>query len=122
MFSPPVDVLERMFAVRIHLDECDMSNGPLRVIPGSHQFGRIPEKQIEEYVQQPSTTCVLPAGGVLLMRPLLLHASSPSQSPRHRRVIHIEYAAVELPAGLRWHSESKFESVPPLTRLPQPAS
>jgi hypothetical protein len=46
--------------------------------------------------------CTLPRGGVLLMRPLLLHASSPSAMPAHRRVIHIEYATGELPAGLTW--------------------
>jgi hypothetical protein len=44
----------------------------------------------------------LPRGGVLLMRPLLLHASSASQVPRHRRVLHIEWAAQELPGGLQW--------------------
>ena len=39
------------------------------------------------------------------MRPLLLHASSPSQLPNHRRVIHIDFAAITLPNGLRWFSE-----------------
>jgi hypothetical protein len=37
------------------------------------------------------------------MRPLLLHASSRSKTTRHRRILHLEYAAFTLPAGLAWH-------------------
>jgi hypothetical protein len=37
--------------------------------------------------------CLSPAGGVLAMRPLLVHASSKSRDARPRRVLHIEYAA-----------------------------
>jgi len=40
--------------------------------------------------------------GIMLMRPLLLHASSKSRMGEHRRVIHIEYVACDLPAGLSW--------------------
>ena len=40
------------------------------------------------------------------MRPLLLHASSPSRVPGHRRVVHLDFAAVQLPNGMRWFSES----------------
>jgi hypothetical protein len=45
----------------------------------------------------------VPAGGVVVMRPLILHASSPAVSPSHRRVVHLEYAAEDLPGGLAWH-------------------
>jgi ectoine hydroxylase-related dioxygenase (phytanoyl-CoA dioxygenase family) len=101
--QPPAEILEKMLAVRIHLDECDHTNGPVRVIPGSHRYGRIPETNVAEHSSGVYVNCLVPAGGVLLMKPLLLHASSPSQSPKHRRVIHIEYAAAALPDGLRWH-------------------
>ena len=37
--------------------------------------------------------CLVPQGGVLAMRPLIVHASSKSQSEAPRRVLHIEYAA-----------------------------
>jgi hypothetical protein len=37
--------------------------------------------------------CLFAAGGVLAMRPLLVHASSKSQCDLPRRVLHIEYAA-----------------------------
>ena len=107
--QPPASVLERMISIRIHLDPCGESNGALRVIPGSHRHGRIPETEIEEVrYGTPEKICAVRAGGVLLMRPLLLHASSPSVVPDHRRVIHIDYAAVGLPNGMQWYSEAPF--------------
>lgn len=36
---PPRAVLESLLAVRLHLDDCDGSNGPLRVSPGTHRDG-----------------------------------------------------------------------------------
>lgn len=106
--QPPAAILERMLAVRIHLDECTAGNGALRVIPTSHLLGRLGPEQIQDIAQtSPAVLCEVPAGGVLLMRPLLLHASSPAVAPRHRRIIHIEFAAAELPAPLRWHSTAQ---------------
>ena len=103
--QPPTEILEQMLAVRIHLDDCGETNGPLRVIPGTHRRGRMTSSQIQELQKsQVSISCLLPRQGVILMRPLLLHASSAATSPAHRRVIHIEYAATELPGNLCWHS------------------
>jgi ectoine hydroxylase-related dioxygenase (phytanoyl-CoA dioxygenase family) len=51
----------------------------------------------------PEVICCLNAGDALVMRPLLLHASSPARKPDHRRVIHLEFAPANLlPAGLSW--------------------
>lgn len=101
--QPPVAVLERMLAVRLHLDENGIGNGPLRVLPGSHRAGVLRDADIPRWrsrvVEQ---VCLVPRGGVLLMRPLLLHASSPAVEPQHRRVIHLEYASCELASGLEW--------------------
>ena len=36
------------------------------------------------------------------MRPLLVHASSPATVPSRRRVVHLEFAAAELPSPLEW--------------------
>lgn len=100
----PVDLLERMLAVRIHLDDCDESNGALRVLPGTHRLGRLSNERIQQLRSEKSeVVCRARAGDVMLMRPLLLHASSRSQGNGHRRVLHIEYTGVELPARLRWH-------------------
>jgi hypothetical protein len=102
--QPPVALLEQMLTVRLHLDDADESNGALRVIPGSHRHGRLSAAQIQELRdQQGEHLCAVCAGDALLMRPLLLHASSRSTSDRHRRVLHIEYAAFPLPVGLEWH-------------------
>lgn len=102
--QPPVHCLERMLAVRLHLDPTDAANGALRVLPGTHRAGRLAAGSIQEMrARQVEHLCVAGAGDALLMRPLLLHASSRSDSPRHRRVLHLEYAAFDLPENLRWH-------------------
>ena len=102
--QPPVTLLEQMLTVRLHLDDADESNGALRVVPGSHRTGRLSAELIAEMRnRQPEHLCAVSAGDALLMRPLLLHASGRSSSAHHRRVLHIEYAAFALPAGLTWH-------------------
>ena len=99
----PVEVLEKMLAVRIHLDDCDERNGALRVLPGTHRLGRLSSEQIQQLrVEKQEAVCCARAGDIMLMRPLLLHASGKSDGNGHRRVLHIEYAGMELPCGLRW--------------------
>lgn len=107
--QPPAWVLESMISVRLHLDVCGEENGALRVIPGSHLRGRIPEEEIASIrLKSLEQVCPVGIGGALIMRPLLLHSSSPSHTPTHRRVIHLDFAAVRLPAGIDWFSE-KFQ-------------
>ena len=109
--QPPIEVLESMLAVRIHLDDSNEQNGALKVIPGSHRMGRLNAEQIHSVPHTTcSTLCPVSRGGVLLMRPLLLHASSAAQSPEHRRVIHVEFASTPLPFGLRWFSEKSCQT------------
>ena len=102
--QPPASVLERMLTVRVHLDRCGPNNGPVNVIPGSHRGGRLMPVQVQAWraTKAPVATCTN-AGGILLMRPLLLHASSAATEPAHRRVIHLEFAADPLPGGLEWN-------------------
>jgi ectoine hydroxylase-related dioxygenase (phytanoyl-CoA dioxygenase family) len=98
------EVLEHMLAIRLHLDPCTDDNGPLRCVPGSHRLGRLdPDASLPTKQQLGEQTCTVGRGGALLMRPLCLHASSPANTPRHRRVIHIEFANCELPEPLAWH-------------------
>ncbi|MFC5865177.1 phytanoyl-CoA dioxygenase family protein [Acidicapsa dinghuensis] len=106
--QPPACILEKILTVRIHLDKCHADNGALRVIAGSHNKGRIAENEIAAVRELGrEAVCEVDRGGVLLMRPLLLHASSPSSSPSHRRVIHIDYASIPLPNGLKWLSNNE---------------
>lgn len=91
--EPPVNVLEEMVAVRVHLDPCGPENGPLRVIPGSHRRGILSADEIAKLAHAgPIAELTLPQGAVLFMKPLLVHASSPAVVPGHRRVLHIELA------------------------------
>ena len=101
--QPPAGVLERMISVRLHLDDCPAENGALRVIAGSHRDGKVSERLICERAENSeAVVCAMKRGGALMMRPLLFHASSPSSVPGHRRVIHFDYAAVDLPFGMGW--------------------
>jgi ectoine hydroxylase-related dioxygenase (phytanoyl-CoA dioxygenase family) len=105
--QPPADVLAGMVAVRIHLDDCGLHNGPLRVLPGSHCHGWLDAALDEWKSRVPEVVCVTDVGGVVSMCPLTLHASAPADAPAHRRVIHIEYANRDLPAGLDWNTRVK---------------
>lgn len=102
--QPPADVLAQMVAVRVHLDDCGLDNGPLRVLPGSHRFGWLDDELDAWKARVPPIVCAVGCGGVVALCPLTLHASSPSLAAARRRVIHIEYAAYELPGGLAWKS------------------
>ncbi len=103
--EPPEAVLAQMVAVRIHLDDCGSDCGPLRVIPGSHKSGKLDDASIARMVAtKPAAEVLTPQGSLLLIRPLLLHASSPSATPAHRRVLHIEFAPREAISPLQWHA------------------
>jgi hypothetical protein len=102
--QPPIEFLEKMLTIRLHLDDADETNGALRVLPGSHRLGRLTSEKIQKLrSQQQDSICAASAGDAILMRPLLLHASGRSTSERHRRILHIEYAAFALPPQLQWH-------------------
>lgn len=101
--QPPMEILAQMLSVRVHLDDTPAENGALRVVPGSHLSGRLSREEISRLrCERGEAVCAVPEGGAMLMRPLLLHASSPTQKGGRRRVIHIEYAVHDLPFGLEW--------------------
>ncbi len=102
--QPPAEVLARMLTVRVHLDDCGPQNGPVQVLPGSHRHGRLPADEVaRRRGAEVPVPCTCARGGVLVMRPLVLHASSPATVAAHRRVVHLELAAEDLPHGLEWH-------------------
>lgn len=89
----PSKILQQLIAVRIHLDDNNESNGPLEVIPGSHNYGILSDVEIKNSVsQQKAHTCITRRGGVLVMKPLLLHSSKRSISLHPRRVIHLVFS------------------------------
>ncbi len=101
--QPPAEVLAQMVAVRVHLDHCGPLNGPLRVIAGSHKGGRLMEHAIDSARHCGEIVCCVSQGGALVLRPLLLHASSKASAPAFRRALHFLFAPAMPPQGLQWH-------------------
>ena len=98
----PPETLEQLVAVRLHLDPCSVDDGPLRVVPGSHRVGCFSPEAAIEARRKSEVACPSGQGGVLAMRPLLLHASSKSRGLSRRRVLHFLFAPPTLKYGLRW--------------------
>jgi ectoine hydroxylase-related dioxygenase (phytanoyl-CoA dioxygenase family) len=104
--EPPEEYLARTLTLRVHLDKANTDSGVLRVIPGTHKYGRIKSKELIEIVEKSESEiieCNASPGDVLLMCPLLFHSSRKAVKPRHRRIIHIEYSAKTLPDPLEWY-------------------
>lgn len=99
--QPPLDILQNIVTVRIHLDATDENNGALKVVPKSHTKGVYRPETIDWTIEE-EVSCIVSKGGIMLMKPLLLHSSGRTTNNRQRRVIHIELANVELPNELNW--------------------
>ncbi len=106
--QPPLALLENNFTIRIHLDDTDANNGALRVIPKSHSKGIFRAETIDR-TGETEVCCNVAKGGVMLMKPLLLHASGRTTNNQKRRVIHIEFSNKSLPEPLQW-SERLIEN------------
>jgi len=94
-------ILQNMLTLRIHLDKVTRENGPLRVIPQSHEHRECEGLGIEN-----SQMILAERGEILAMRPLLSHCSGASEphTTRHRRILHLEFASSEqLPDNYQWH-------------------
>ena len=99
--QPPVEILEKGFTIRIHLDDTDQHNGALNVIPKSHLKG-IYRPETIAWTTEEEISCAVPAGGIMIMKPLLLHSSARTTNGKRRRVIHIEFSNQVLPDGVNW--------------------
>lgn len=101
--QPPASVLATLVAVRLQLDPLAPSDGALRVVPQSHARGRLSDPDIIALrAEFGEVICSVPRGAALVMRPLLLHASSKLSAGALRRVLHFVFGPRELPLGLRW--------------------
>ncbi len=106
--QPPAELLQDMMIMRLHLDDCDEENGALMVLPGSHRHGRLSEAAVAQLARDVApVTCIAKAGDLLLLRPLIAHASRRSRANRRRRVLHLEFASGSLPPPLQWHEAIK---------------
>lgn len=101
--EPPFELIERMVTMRIHLDRIDETNAPLRIVPGSHRFGRVPEAEIAGIVEQyGERSCLAGPGDIWLYATAIIHAFKAADPPRRRRVLQVDYSTDTLPKPLRW--------------------
>jgi ectoine hydroxylase-related dioxygenase (phytanoyl-CoA dioxygenase family) len=101
--EPPFDIIADMVTLRLHLDGVSPSNAPLRIAPGSHRRGLILEQDYEETVEECGEfVCLAEAGDIWAYSTPILHASHAAESSLSRRVIQIDYSAVDLPQPLEW--------------------
>jgi hypothetical protein len=92
-----------MVTLRLHLDDCGADNGPLKLVSGSHRLGAIPAHRAAGLAEAlPVQVCTARAGDVWACATLILHASEPAANPSRRRVLQVDYAAIDLPGGLEW--------------------
>ncbi len=101
--QPPLEVLDEMVTIRVHLDPATVANGCLKVIPGSHRIGLIDAGRVHEHVREDAAVyCESRLGGAVVMRPHILHASEKSVASDPRRILHFEYSSYTLPDGVAW--------------------
>jgi ectoine hydroxylase-related dioxygenase (phytanoyl-CoA dioxygenase family) len=99
--QPPIDILQDNFTIRIHLDDTDEGNEALKVLPGSH-LKEIYRPENIDWQREIEVSCNVRGGGIMIMRPLLMHASNRTINNRKRRVVHIEFSRAKLADGIDW--------------------
>ncbi|MBE5320642.1 phytanoyl-CoA dioxygenase family protein [Pedobacter sp. MR2016-19] len=106
--QPPLNTLESNFTIRIHLDDTNEENGALKVIPNSHSKGIYRPETIDWNIEK-EVSCNVARGGLMVMKPLLLHSSSRTTNNQKRRVIHLEFSNQTLPKELQWSEYLNFD-------------
>ena len=104
--QPTIDYLENIVTIRLHLDDCTIENGALKIIAGSHKNG---VNQKLDFDKEKSIICEVKKGGALVMKPLTYHASKRTENNQNRRVIHLEFASKELPEGMDYLERINFQ-------------
>ncbi len=56
--QPPVEILEKMIALRFHLDNADETNGALKIIPKSQGKGRLSAVEIKKMREANESVCL----------------------------------------------------------------
>jgi ectoine hydroxylase-related dioxygenase (phytanoyl-CoA dioxygenase family) len=101
--APPIEVLNGMATLRIHLDPCRADNSPLMVAVGSHRLGRVPAREVAGRAgQHAQLECLAEAGDVWAYSTPILHTSARARRPSRRRVLQVDYSVGDLPGGLAW--------------------
>ncbi|QIL40110.1 phytanoyl-CoA dioxygenase family protein [Pedobacter sp. HDW13] len=106
--QPPLNILENSFTIRIHLDDTNKENGALKVIPDSHSKGIYRPENIDWAIET-EVSCNVKCGGIMMMKPLLLHGSNRTTNNKKRRVIHLEFSNQILPKELKWSEQLNID-------------
>jgi len=101
--QPPLEVLEKMVTIRVHLDKTTKDNGCLKVAPGSHKQDLLATSDVLNKIQNIDPFfCEVEAGDAVVMRPHIVHSSEKAKTIENRRILHFEYSCFELPEGMSW--------------------
>jgi len=104
--EPPVHILERQLFARIHFDHCDLRNGCLKLLQGSHKKGSLSATRLAAHIDHSrSVLCQANSGDVLIAKALIIHGSSPSTKTTRRLALRVDYSDVHLPYPLAWNVE-----------------
>ena len=107
--QPPKEILDDNFTIRIHIDNTTKENGALKVISNSHSHGILRIEKLD-FENEKETICEVEKGGIMIMKPLLFHASNKTINNERRRVIHIEFSKQQLPEGLEWSEKTILQN------------
>ena len=95
-----------VLATGIYLDDCDMDNGPLMVVPGSHhgptwdhhaggRFCGALDPEASDIDLAKAVPLIGPAGSMTIHHARLVHGSALNHSNRQRRLLLHEYTAAD---------------------------
>jgi hypothetical protein len=101
--EPPLTLFSVMRFLRVHLDDCDETNGAMEIATGSQAEGLVPDtKAAEIAARYPAELCCARRGDIQVLPMLVLHRSSPAATDTPRRALRLDYALTDLPAPLSW--------------------
>ncbi len=65
--TPSATALSRLVALRLHVNDSQANNGPLRVLPGTRVFGVLSATDIERFIRKiPPVDCLVSASGTVV--------------------------------------------------------
>jgi ectoine hydroxylase-related dioxygenase (phytanoyl-CoA dioxygenase family) len=81
------------------LDDFTLDNGAIRVVPGSHRWGRSPQQALSDPTAQHPEESLLTgtAGTVVVMNAHLWHGGTANRTDKPRRALHAFYARRDKP-------------------------